>query len=742
MDPPIHRVYTRARWDNPWTLNPHLRCTWCQFACSPDISRAELEYEFGQILRPGAVRFEDYAPLEINTHFVKIEIEITDQPGEEPSFVRWYGRIWEMETDRGGIHSDLIDGMLKQTPMGNQRFDCLGLEFELDRLHLESSVVERSGDYEAPEDVVARVNRVIGINRGGGNSWSSDLHAEPNRSPQRSTSSPYVFAYFLYEAELWRANEFLEYLLIYHVPGPIAWMIDPDGQLEFLKWWAPTLELTGLTIKQVFDTLIDRRRLSTWTVRVVEQENDVDKVLIHVASLTPNDITSQFDGQVLPGNPNQKTLDFDRAFDVQAAVHVESALHVADYVKVVGSRRTSTFTVHSVRDTNLYPGWSDGEQQLYNQGASNRPEYANADRSTKERMNDIARAEPAVRRVFTHFELTYTWRGRVNSPIDGDWGEFVVNPKLDASGDPTTESAEFWHEGIRFAQYLPLKVDVDYSQSVTDPPPFPGIPADAETRYMSPFAVVKFPLDRQSESDPDYEAVYLHKVAAQSRDELEGDGGRAWSGGLTIRDDAPGFIIEIASPNQHKIGKSDTSDNLWQDRVFVPLPDVEEIEPEVRWYKDLFVTVCWPTDGYVEVVWPENAQVDEGIGKRIELGDEYRLDYLAPRTVTGLQDGKMLINADGGFVRDDRAKMRSLAQVAYEWYSRKRQAFSLTISQLFPGLLVGDLITQIGSGDHTVTVNSAVTGIKYDLVGMTTAIATDFGDLDLHAFGERIRRRG
>lgn len=722
VDAPAHRVYTRANWVEPWVWRPHLFATWCQFDCSPNLPRAELVYDFGQLLRPGTVVFQAVPPLDVTGHFAKIEISQPDDSEGDPSPpICWYGRVAEVATDRMGILTDTIGGQPLQTPTGTQRFDCIGLEKELDRLYLASSVIEGPGE--------PRIGRAIAVNRGGGNPAGSDLDVLPNRSEAIGEKNTFLFAERLAGARLWQADELLDYVLAYHTPGDIPWSVDPDGQLGFLRWYQPSLELHGLSVRQVLDALVDRRRLSAWTARVFEQEGDVDQVKIYVFSLTPNAIASSLGNQILPANPYQKSLDFDHAFDVHSAVLVQSKTHVVDQVRTVGARRTTTFTVHG-GDGSLTRDWTDGEQLAYRLGGSTLDEYAAADVSDQERLNDVVRAEAAVRRAWSYFVISPDWDSRVTDPLDSGAPPRPANPALDSDGDPQANVVSpFWYPGIRLVHNLGLKADYDYSRGeVIAPDPLPGTPPEAIAAPMAPFAVVRF-----EKGETEHEVVRLDLVAAQSRDELLGDGGRDWSGTLQMRDNAPGFTVEIAPPNRHKLAKEH----------FVPLDDVEEIEPEADYATDLFVTVCWQTDDYCEVIWP--AEPDPAIvfprEERIELGDDYRLDYLAPYAIVGVENGQARQAASGGFVRDDRERMRALAQVAFEWYSRERQAFSLTFGQVGGGFVVGDMLIQVGSGAHVETVNSAVTSVRYDLLGVTTAIATDFGDLDLQSFSQRSAER-
>lgn len=735
-DAPAHRVYTRAAWVEQWVERSGLYCNWCQFESSPNLPRAELEWDYGQYLAPGALGFAERAPLDLAGHFVKIEIDqLSKTPPLPQGPIRWYGRILEDARDLAGSVTDTIGGVEKTTPTGRQRLDCAGLELDLDRTYLTTSVIEGGAE--------PRIGRAIAVNRGGGHLGTSDLHAAGNRSEDLGTKDTFLFAASLAGARMWQADELVMYVLAYHAPSDVPWQLDlADSQLGFLRWYQPALELHGLSIRELLNLLVDRRRLSAWTVRVRENQGALDDVLVYVYSLTPNPIASTLGNQVLPANPYQRQLNFDASFDVASAVLTRSSLHAVDQVRAVGARRTSTFTLSGI-DGSLQADWTVLEQTKYNLAASLRQGYAALDRSDKEHANDVARAERAVRRVFSYFVINPEWDTRAakvtfagsNDPSPPR----PVNPRLDDEGQIVEgEVDQFWYPGIRLLHALPLKADRDYSQGdVADPWLLDGTPPGAESQHMRPFAVVAF----RSEDGTSYEALDLADVQSQSRDELAGDGGRHWSGALEMRDDAPGLLIHIASPYQHVIGLDVPTQIDYSDWVFEALTGVEEIEPEVAWYRDLAITVCWQTDQYCEVVWP-TPQPGGPVNpreERIELGDDYRLDYLAPYTIVGVHEGQIQQTEEGGFVRDDRDRLEALAQVAYEWYGRQRQALSLAYRQVEQYLLVGELVTQIGAAGNVQEVNAAVTAIRYDLAAGTTQVTTDFGELDLPSFGARIQ---
>lgn len=720
-DVPPHRVYTRGSWGEPWTLRPGLFCNWCQFESSPQTSAAELEYDYGQVL--DGLAFVERPPLAIAGHWVKIEIlAAADAASGPPGNIRWYGRCQEQAADLAGRVGDYVGQQFRRSPSGRQQFDCLGLEFELDRLFVVTSAIEGGGD----------IGRALDFNRGGGGRLAGDAPSRPNRSEGLGPNNTFVFARQLAGAHYWQADEIVEYLLAHHAQGELPWKLDTDSQLGFLKWYRPALPVHGMSLRQVLDALVDRRRLSAWSVRVWEQAGEPDSPRIYVYSLTPDPIASTLGNQILPANPYHKRLNFESAVDVGSALVVQSQLHAADSVRVVGARRTSTFSLFGAGG--MQADWSHDEQLAYNDGASRRADYAALNASDKERLNDQDRTQPSVARVFSHFRLDPDWDGRVrNFAVSAGGLPLPASPALDDEGQPQEHvRAPFWRPGVRFDHRLRLVAGKDYSRGEPiAPPPLPGVPQSFEGELLAPFAVVVF--DREQGA----EAVRLDELASHSRDELEAHGGRDWAGSLRMRDDDAGFVITIRSPHQHRIGAGPSLDGN-SGFKFTPLTGVQEIPAEVAWDHHLVVTVCWETDECVEV----SRGGGGGREERIDLGEDYRLDYLCPYTVVGIEEGQLRYASKGGAIRDDRERMDALCQVAHEWYRRDRRAFSLTLRQVSGLFWVGDLITHVGHEGDAQEVNSAVTSIRYDLQQATQAIATDFGSLDVAAFGLRSARNG
>lgn len=108
-------------------------------------------------------------------------------------------------------------------------------------------------------------------------------------------------------------------------------------------------------------------------------------------------------------------------------------------------------------------------------------------------------------------------------------------------------------------------------------------------------------------------------------------------------------------------------------------------------------------------------------------------DYMLPGTVVGVDAGELKKSTAGGFVRDDRPKLRDIARMAFMWYGQERRILNLSFRGLSSGFSLGHLITTIGSGGNTQTINTCITSITYNLTAGTTSLVTSFGELDFQS---------
>jgi hypothetical protein len=89
------------------------------------------------------------------------------------------------------------------------------------------------------------------------------------------------------------------------------------------------------------------------------------------------------------------------------------------------------------------------------------------------------------------------------------------------------------------------------------------------------------------------------------------------------------------------------------------------------------------------------------------------------------------VTSNGGYITDDRERLKNIARVAYEWYCVPRYALDVTMRTLLLDYEIGQMITNIQHGTLTQAINSVVTEIAMDLVAGTTTIKTKFAELDL-----------
>lgn len=738
-DAPAHRVYYRLAWSDPWSELPYLYASEIEFVAAPAISRARLVWDYGIAMRAGETEFAEVDPLEFTQSYIKIEI---DQPADSGGAPRppleWFGRAQEMVRDRTGEITD--SGLTAKT--GRLEFECAGLEAELLRAYVTSSIVEN------PEGVgggvpTQKIGRAVAFNRAKGYKCETAYTIRGNMSKAPQDKGARVFAGTLDNAEVWTASEIIRYLLAYHTPTDpygvpnIPWELD-DTQLETLDWAKPPLDVHGRNLKEILDTLIDRRRLVSYTVRV-EPDGDggPDRAIVRVFTFLDSPLTLP-DGTVIYPNPAKRELWIDTANDVQSCVTRQSALHKVDRVRVVGDFIGSCFTI-SAKDATLVADWENTDEVKYETAASGDPGYG-PDRADKELQNERVRLGNALRRVYRYFCLPANFIG-LSGDGEGLSSGYFILPKIPPDGRPFAEIAvrgelePFWLAGMRFEPHLPLKLNWDYSGTkIGDGKPTDNSPPGSDPEFLQPFVLLKLPNTEEKDSDGAALTRYeqLDNLNRMARFERAAAGGRQWSANTAMQRHKAGIIVDVQHPHgcgQHVLAKADFSGR--------PISEVSEIEPECDWHDNLLATVYWKSDREVEIVWPADGDLDAGQDvreQRIELGPDYRLDYLPPKTVVACEKGELVRTDSGGFVRDDRDKMKNLARLAYAWYRRDRLAFSLVYHQVAQYVFVGDLITQIGDPDNPETVSSVVTRVAIHLDEQTTTIQTDFGQLDVRNF--------
>ncbi len=190
-----------------------------------------------------------------------------------------------------------------------------------------------------------------------------------------------------------------------------------------------------------------------------------------------------------------------------------------------------------------------------------------------------------------------------------------------------------------------------------------------------------------------------------------------------MQDNCPGLFIDVHGGPQHIIASAEFSP--------ADSDDSSDSDTYADW-KDIRCTIFCEFDQHCEVKYPsEELTTDSDVVRELIIDQpHYRLDYLAPGTVVGVDKAGAVITTDGGYVRDDRGPMRDIARSAFAWYGQTREAITIVQKNLVCDRQIGELITYIGSATNQVAVNSVITKIVFDLLNGTVTVNTQYGELD------------
>ena len=696
-----HTVSIKERWDDEWEEHELLFCDWLTFTASPTVAAARLTWQYGEGLRQGEKQFghvDPLKPFDPARWWIKIEIDQPDDADGEPvDPIRWFGRIEEDARNPEGAFADGV-----RRPAGRQTLLAYGLEVIFSRQPLDRCwyLVDTSDERE--------LGRFLPINE------PNQLADAGNRSANKGPQGTYVFAGDLDAAQTWSTRTFLEYLVQYHTPednlgnNAITVKIDPAGKQFLYDWDKPKISVHGKTFKQILDELLDRRRLLGYTIEVDPGAGLMGDDVVVIRPFNYLQIPIGLPGgAMIHPNPNQKSLDFDAAVDIDQASLKISASQTFDQVVAVGEQIVCCGSISYEDGTNTQH-WNGVEEAEYEAAASGEADYPEPDEiDMRQQRNADYRASEHLRRVYSYFGLPYDWDGKVKDGTGGP--ENTLFPYDELNLDENTD-AGFWLADLRFERQLPL---TDGDQA----------PAGQKYEYRRPYVVIRL-LDEIVE-DPRWGQVEL--LAACHEVENTGDGaGRDWCCSVRMQEDGPGIVLRVNGAPQHTIAYG----------TFWPL--VDDVLPVVPFlWTTMIATIAVKADYHVVARYPDKLleQITVVRTLRIDAGDRAKLHYVAPGTVIGLNDGKLDRHA-GGFERDDRTWLSQVAGVAYEWYCRQRQAFSLSYRQASNLFVIGDLITSIGSGATKELVRTVITEVRIDLAQTEndvhrTGIRTQWAEMDV-----------
>jgi len=681
------RVYWKARWADEWSLVPFLWCAQAEWACNPTIPTAVFKWRYGYKLDPGDLEFAARLRERNRARFyVKAEFDNHAIDSESEGPLRWYGTL-EVELDELlGPLTKTIGGENVVLATGANHFTGYGLEFQLEQAIVDTAVVAGS-----PSDYV--VGRGLAFHA---SARLNDVVSTGNRSLAKGEGGSYVFHEAKTGGKDWSTRDAVEYLLAHHAPkdhNDQVWLpfklSDPDDVLP--TWDKVAQETHGRSTRSLLNSLIPRQRLIGYRIDPDDSPGGDIRLRPFSFTDTPIPITA-VPGAAIPANDRTFRLVFDEDRGAIPTLK-RSVLDEIDQVIVQGARRTSTGTF-SYADGTLANGWTSDLETKYELGASTAGDYPS---DVEERIlrNAQARSADYLKPVYSRFVLPDGFDCKVG---DGEGG--TKRPLTPSDGDET-KAVPLAPDDLRFMDALPLLEGYDYSTSLSNP---------TETHIGEHKRMQPIVLFRRSDWASG-KRVYRHAESAGIGADLAMslDVFDIWSARCRVADKDGALLVEVANTYQHAIAYDD----------FTPLGD--DIEVGTASFRKMLVTAAVEWSEFATATCPAVAPFGRDVARRlrIDAGNAFRCDYVAPNTVLGLdaQTGLLQRSTEGGFLRDDRPKLQAIAEVAFEWYRRVRRVLEFRTTLVNSALRIGDYIAAVGDPDlngevTTDDVNSVVTSIR------------------------------
>jgi hypothetical protein len=687
--------YTKTAWADSWTEQPLLQAISITDQVAPGHSSAMLRYRYGKAMLPAmGSRAEDTAIGTIArggliAKYVKIVVS---------GLGTWWGVIVDLTDARSGALGGTVSS-------GVEQYTAFALTWFLDQVPIlkthfraasTTEIIDRCIPFNGGTDGQRRANRV---------SWKNYDSTNKVFTDRTRTAAP----------EAWTAANAIEYVFDKFAPRNAADAILipfalQSGALSFLDYEIGMIEYEGQTPWQLINRLIDHKRglgchaiIDSNTVKLVVWSQNAASITL------PS-------GSSIPANPNTMTYDFDSAVNVSQVSVSSTAVAKYDQVIVRGERAGSVFSVRPA--TNMEKDWTSADQTKYDQGASLKPGYSVlASDADKQAANNDARASDPLARVYSWWKPKATWDGRsATDPATGT-APFCF-PKIDSDGVPDTGTAAvIQHAGLRVETFLPLRQGVDYSAAAITPDTDGS--DDSETEFIPPILLLKSEAIRGSTSDAGWiHGERLNQSVSANSSKRPYD----YSVDLSVREDAPGLIFRTVGQPQHYLAKD----------LFVPALGAENLSSDAFNSPDWIATIYMLQDQWCRAQWPLQASLpslDLIRPLTLQVAGAH-MDYVVPGTIVAVDAGELKKSALGGYVRDDREKLKDIARLAYAWHGQTRRIMQLSFKGITSGFSLGYLITSIGSGGLSETVNTCVTSITYDLAAGTTSLSTSFGELD------------
>lgn len=764
------RIFYREKWADEWTLLPGARLDMAIWALAPTMPRAQISMRYGATCPDGnTTGYEEVPPLNLMRHYIKIQFELSIvaqvnpelflYPVQFPASWEWNG-IVEVQSDVQDAPV-LIDNVHK-VPYGTMTYMAYGFEAMLDRHRIHRSLFKKPGDgMEILESAVG-----LTFNEGGrGNRskkkvttvpWEGDA-PNPNNGDSTLVRDHYVFEYHANEADArentWSTRDIVEYLIRSEVGYPTPdeptdltaqglkeWkenrlqiFVDAPTSLVYLpKWDAPEIETHMVSMWDLLNTLISRRRLNWWHLERARWRPQ--KLELKIGSMTDKVLTlpspdDESEDATISRNLKLVDFSFDEHWSADC-IHQKDTTHSVDQVICYGARRTNTFTADFGMSTadHFHRGWTLSEQAIYEKGGSDWPNYPpEPEIAERQVWHAFARSREEVSHVFKRFQLNHLLQWPKNFEDDEYW-EYFGN--------------------VRLLPSIPLKEATDYSGYQ---PGGSTVDIKKDRVYLDrrpPLVLIEIPGKPGKYAD-------LAKLGRGGNVEaVVEDDVRDWAAIIRVPKDGHSITIDTTRAPQHTIAYGD----------FKLRPEDELVHGYWDW-KTIKATVTVTDDRFCEVKWPED-DADELKDKdikrtmRIPCGAQYRLDYVGQDTIVDVDpEGNPIRVAALATLQDDTNKLKNIATSAYNWYSKERAAIRIRLpwqTEIMEPLRLGHYVKHLYHSTRNLDVDAVISEVEVtaissegseprnDLPPMQVMIHTAFGELDflrLHAHGARRSKR-
>lgn len=715
-----YRIQYKPAWAAQWRDLDYMRLESCSQAAAPTMPRAVLTWLSGEIKHEDQTEFYTERALDLKDWFIRV-IVLADKAAQSPAEPQKPGA--KPKGQPLGVYvipeEALRIGGDANAPLGDQQMAAYGLEYLLDRRAVDTIWVETADASGVEVAVTVPMNEkfersVSEIGNRSENKITTNVNAGKTDGnglalPPRSVTA-HVFSR---DGKAWNARQFVEYLLAYHGDGEVEFTL--GGQAQALEQLVlPKFEFGGMTIYQILNKLIDRRRGLGWCVRVGEQSA---KPEIHV--FTTTDVPIAVGDVRVPANAQRVTLDLARQRRLGDVELTVDSLSRYGKIVVTGERFLVMFSL-SKKDGTLVPAWTAAEETSYKNGAG-----ATVDDESNQGKNDAERSRDGYRHVFTTFRTPFDWDWKAG---DGEGGtKHAVNIASDANANVTTfrqgasagtmRTGPYRNWGHRVLGLLPVlkeQADSDF---------------DKEREFRE---VVAFLYDAQHAR-----WVYADRAGEASKKHPS----------LAVRPMDKALGVELRSSYNHVLAL-----NHWANAK--PSGLTPTSETAFDWEK-MIATVAVRTDQRlkVEVNLPYQTWAgedpDTAAAKAKRLASRVlqiyvpgaELWYCVPNTVVDVVGGKLKRrNADslkvdpaaGLRIRDDSGELRKIAALAKIWYGKPRAAVTVVFNELEFGYPVGAYVAAAQNAWQYEPINSPVTEKVFNFgPQMTTTLRTNFAELDV-----------